>query len=263
MKRGSVSAVVICRADDPDIQECVKALKKFDEIIVVSDGAGYSAKKASGPGVKVFIKKWQGFAAQKNFALSKAGCEWVLSVDSDEFVTPELADEILSAAKSGEEALYYLPIKNYFYGRWLRHSGLYPDYHMRFFKRKGASFTGALIHESVKAVSSVKKYFSHPLIHMSKKSIGEHVAAVNHYTSLEAAEAFKAGRKPTGYTVFVRPAYAFVKFYIFKKGFLDGFEGFVFNVLKSLYMFLSEIKTAELCGLGASGLLGTVFKRSR
>jgi glycosyltransferase involved in cell wall biosynthesis len=263
VKRGLVSAVVICRSEDPDIEECIRALRNFEETIVVFDGKGVSSGKARRLGARVFIKKWRGFAAQKNFALSKARCEWVISVDSDEFVTPELAEEIMTAAESGGDALYYVPIKNYFYGRWLKYSGLYPDYHMRFFRRKGAFFTGAMIHESVSAKGAVKKYLKGALVHSSKKSISEHITAVNLYTGLEAAEAVKAGRKPTGYSVFIKPFYSFVKFYIFKLGFLDGFEGLVFNVLKALYMFGTEIKTAELSGLGTAGLLKTLFKRSR
>ena len=263
VKSGGISAVVICRADDPDIEECVKYLRPFDEIIVVCDGKGPSAVKARRYGAKVYVKKWAGFAKQKNFALSKASKKWVLSVDSDEFVAPGLAQELKAAAETGRAAQYYVPIKNHFYGKWLKHSGLYPDYHMRFFPRKGAGFSGALIHESVSTPANGKIYLKNSLIHHSKKTIKEHVAAINHYTTLEASEALKSGRKPTGYSVLIKPWYSFVKFYFFKLGFLDGFEGFVFNALKALYMFLAEIKTAELSGLTAAGLAGTLFKRSR
>ncbi len=263
MKKKGISCAVICRADDPDIEGCVEALKMFDEIIVVSDGRGPSVNKARKLGARVFIKKWNGFVKQKNFAVRKASFDMVLSVDSDEFVTPELAEEIIKISESGNRPACYIPRKNFFYGKWLKYSGLYPDYQLRFFPKKKSEFAGGDIHETVRSAALEKLYLKNPVIHRTKKSIHSHIDTLNRYTTLEAATAARSGKRPTGYSVLIKPVYDFIKFYFFKLGFLDGFEGLVFNAEKSMYSFLAGIKTCEHAGPDFKGLLKTLFKRNR
>lgn len=263
VKKNGISCAVICRADDPDVEECVAALKMFDETVVVCDGHGPSIKKARRLGARVFVKRWKGFADQKNFAVKKVSNEMVLSVDSDELVTPELAAELIGISEAGKKPACYIPRKNYFYGKWLRHSGLYPDYQLRFFPKKSSLFSGGDVHEAVRSGAKEKMFLKNHLVHRTKKDIYSHIESLNSYTTLEVLSALRSGKTPTGYAVMIKPVYDFIKFYFFKLGFLDGFEGLVFNYEKSMYTFLSGIKACEKFGLDFRVLLKTLFKRSR
>lgn len=238
-------------------------LQWADEIIVVDSGStDDTVKIARRFGAKVYKRKWDGYAKQKNFAISKAKNEWVLSLDADEIVTHELADEIKAVPDNGAgKNGFFVSRQNMYYGKWLRFGGIYPDRQLRLFRKKAGKYDDVEIHECV-VISGDTGNFKNPLIHYTKDTIHEHIDFVNKYTELEAARLFKNGHVPTGYSALIKPKLYFLKHYIFKLGFLDGWQGFVYHMISSMYVFMTEVKVMEKLGMGRIQLLKTLFKRA-
>jgi glycosyltransferase involved in cell wall biosynthesis len=261
--RISISAVIITKNAEKYFGMCLEALKWVDDIVVVDCGStDDTVKTARKYGARVFIKKWAGFSAQKNFAVSKAKGKWILTLDADEIVTPGLKDELLTIVKSGtDRAGYHIPRMNYFYGKWLKHGGVYPDRHLRLFRRGKGHFPPCEIHEELK-VAGETGVLKNAMIHHTKGSISAHLDSMNKYTGIESSQFLKNGYTPTGYTVFLRPFFRFISCYIFKGGFLDGIAGLVYHNVDAFNMFIREIKVLEARSFRGN-LLRTLFKRAK
>jgi glycosyltransferase involved in cell wall biosynthesis len=218
--------------------------------IIVIDGmsSDRTVKIASKYADKVIKRRWDNYSNQKNFGIRKAKNRWILSIDADERVSKELAAEIkcLEFDKDG----YLLPIKNFFLGRWLKHGGQYPDYHLRLFKKNKGSFKFGIrqVHEGVVLKSESTGYLKGPLLHYSYRDIETYFDKFNKYTDLDALGRFKNGKKPSVYGLFIRPVHRFIKWYIIKAGFLDGMNGFLFHLFSAVYYFTAELKLYEKYG---------------
>jgi glycosyltransferase involved in cell wall biosynthesis len=258
-----ISAVIITKNEEKILGSCLKAIQWVDEIIVVDCGSiDRTVKIAKKYGAKVRYKKWQGYAAQKNYALSKTRGEWVLCIDADEIVTDTLQHEILSVLHKGtDKDAFDIPLKNFFYGRWLKHGGLSPDRHVKLCRKKSGSYPQCEIHESLQVKGEIGHLKNH-LLHHTKENISVHVEVINNYTDLEMKSRIAGDYMPTGYSLFIRPLYRFIKYYLFKLGFLDGLQGLIFHILTSMYLFLQEAKIVEKRGFRVN-LLWTMFKRAR
>jgi glycosyltransferase involved in cell wall biosynthesis len=279
-----LSVVIITKNEERIIARCLESVKWAGEIVVVDSGSSDDTLNiAKRHGARIYKKKWEGYAKQKNFGISKAKYPWVLSLDADEIITPELKDEITgilgsedpaagnkaaaalrapSSSAHPEIAGYFMPRKTYFYGHLMRFGGVYPDYQMRLFKRSKGRFKETDIHEGL-IVDGAAGHLKNPALHYSKADIMAHIDTINSYTELEMKKAEKSGYTPTGYSVFIKPSFNFIKYFIFKSGFLDGIYGFIFWSVNSMYIFLREVKIMELKGLDSSNLSSTVFKRAR
>lgn len=229
-----LSVIVITKNEEENIRDCLESVKWADEIILVDsfsrDKTVEIAKKYTG---KIFQKEWVGYGRQKNLALEKATGDWVLNIDADERVTKELAQEIKETIQTQEYDGYYIPNKVYFLGKWIRHSGWYPDYHLRLFKKGKGKFNERMVHEAVK-VEGKKDYLKGPIEHFTAKSIGEYLNRMDKYARLTIEE---KGGKAGWYQFFLHPPFTFFKMYIIKRGFLDGIHGLILALCHSFYTF--------------------------
>jgi glycosyltransferase involved in cell wall biosynthesis len=225
-----LSAIVITRNEAANIGECLDGLAFCDERIVVDCGsADATADIARGKGARVEQHEWRGFGPQKNFALSLATGDWVLSIDADERVTPELADAIKAAMADAGADGFELPRVSSFCGRPMRHSGWYPDYVLRLFRRGKGRFDDALVHERVICDGTVKR-LGKPLIHHPVLKLEDALSRMDRYSTASAEALVASGRKVSFATGIAHGAFAFLRSYVLRLGFLDGAEGFLLAV---------------------------------
>jgi glycosyltransferase involved in cell wall biosynthesis len=225
-----LSAIVITRNEADNIGACLDSLSFCDEKIVVDCGSTDSTVEiARKKGARVEIHDWRGFGPQKNFALSLATGTWVLSTDADERVTRELAAEIDRAIAYTLADGFELPRLSSFCGRDMRHSGWYPDYVLRLFRRGKARFDDALVHERVICEGSLLR-LKEPLIHHPVQKLEDALARMDRYSTASADALVASGRRVSFFAGIGHGLYAFVRTYILKLGFLDGAEGFLLAV---------------------------------
>lgn len=241
-----LTVTVITWNEEERLRPCLESVIWAQEIVVVdAESTDKTVGIAREFTDRIWIQPWPGFPTQKNFALDQASSEWVLSLDADERVTPELRDAIERIIRSGGPADgYAVPRKNFFWGAWVRHGRLYPDYQLRLFRRGTGRFVDRGVHESV-AVSGRVERLASPLVHQSYRSLDEFVLRSNRYSSLAAAEWLKRGRRVWLGDLMLRPLGRFLSMYLLHRGFLDGWRGLVLAVLYAHYVFLRTAKVWE------------------
>ncbi len=225
-----LSAIVIVKNEAGNIADCLDSLAFCDERIVVDGGStDHTVRLAEAKGARVVSHPWEGFGAQKGFALSLAGGDWVLSIDADERVSPALAAQIRAAIQSGGVNGYELPRQSSFCGRPMRHSGWFPDYVLRLFRRDKAHFSGDVVHERVVCEAPVAR-LSEPLIHNPVLRLEDALSRMDRYSTAGAEMLVDSGRRVSFMTGIVRGLWAFIRTYVLRAGFLDGREGFLLAV---------------------------------
>jgi glycosyltransferase involved in cell wall biosynthesis len=225
-----LSAIVITRNEAGNIGECLDSLAFCDERIVVDCGStDATAEIARGRGARVEFHEWRGFGAQKSHALALATGTWVLSIDADERVTPELAAAIEAAIAKGDADAWEFPRLSSFCRRQMRRSGWYPDYVLRLFRRGKARFNDAIVHERVICAGVVKR-LQPPLIHHPVARLEDALSRMDRYSTASAEAIVAAGRKVSFMTGIGHGLYSFLRTYILRAGFLDGAEGFLLAV---------------------------------
>jgi glycosyltransferase involved in cell wall biosynthesis len=244
-----LSVCIVTLNEEEGLRGCLESVAWADEIVVVdaesSDKTALIAREFTD---RVVVRPWAGFAAQKNFALDQATCDWILSLDADEQVTPELRtgiEEILRA--DGPADGYRLPRKNIFWGRWVRHGRLYPDWQLRLFRRGRGRVAGQVVHESVVVDGSVRRLPA-PLQHASYRDLSDCLTRFDRYSTLAAEEWVGQGRRVRPWDVALRPLGRFLAMYVLALGFLDGWRGFILAVLYAHYVFVRSIKVWEKMG---------------
>ena len=221
-----LSVIIITKNEGLNIRACLESVAWADEIVVVDSGSTDDTVAICREYTShVYIHDWPGFGAQKNRALSYASKNWVLSLDADERVTPELHAQIIKAMENADKEGFYLPRLSQFCGRFIRHSGWYPDYVLRLFKRGKGRFSDDLVHESVIFQGSAGKLPS-PLLHYSYMNEADVNRKVEQYASAAATQMFNSGRVVTGADAPVRAGWAFFRTYCLRLGFLDGTAGY-------------------------------------
>ncbi len=225
-----LSAIVITRDEAANIGDCLDSLAFCDERIVVDCGSrDATVEIARGKGARVEVHEWAGFGRQKNYALSLATGAWVLSIDADERATPELAAAIKRALDDPGADAFELPRRSSFCGREMRHSGWYPDYVLRLFRRGKARFDDALVHERVICNGTVKR-LDQPLIHHPVLKLEDALSRMDRYSTASADALVASGRKVSFLAGIGHGLYAFLRTYVLRLGFLDGVEGFLLAV---------------------------------
>jgi glycosyltransferase involved in cell wall biosynthesis len=228
----TVSAVIITKNEEAMLPDCLSSLEWVDEIVVVDSGStDRTVEIAMGCGARISqFDDWPGFGPQKNRAIELATGDWVFSIDADERVSKELAAEIRAVAGgAGSYAAYAMPRLSSYCGRYMRHSGWWPDYVTRLFRRGQARFSDDLVHERLIVDGTVGK-LAGTLVHESFAGLEEVLEKVNRYSSLSAEQMARAGRRGSLTGAVLHGVGAFVRTYVLKAGFLDGREGFMLAV---------------------------------
>jgi glycosyltransferase involved in cell wall biosynthesis len=239
----SLSVILITKNEEANLKDCLESVSFADEIIVVdSQSSDKTQEIARSFGAKLEITSdWPGFGLQKNRALNLATQDWVLSIDADERVTPELKQEILATIASPSAAdCYAIPRSSWYCGRFMKHSGWYPDYVDRLFKRGSAKFSDHLVHERLLPSGSIRKLNNH-FLHYSYRNFSQVLKKVDVYSSAAAQQAFNQGKKGGLGIALAHGFWAFFRTYVLRRGFLDGQYGLalaISNAATSYYKYL-------------------------
>lgn len=230
MTRPTLSVIIITKNEAELIGRCLESVKWADEIIVVDSGSTDDTINICRRYTdKIVVTDWPGFGPQKNRALAMATCDWVLSIDADEELTPALAEEIRTTLTAVTATAYTLPRMSSYCGRFMKYSGWWPDPVLRLFKRETGSFTDARVHERV-VVNGHVEGLNETLLHHSYRSLDQVLNKVNHYSFESALALKKKGRRAGLSTAISHGLWTFFRTYILKRGFLDGQEGFILAV---------------------------------
>jgi glycosyltransferase involved in cell wall biosynthesis len=219
------------------------------EIIIVDSGStDRTLEIARGYGAKVFVESWKGYAAQKNSAIEKGSGDWILLLDADEALSQELAAEIQKALEQKETTPvgYWMPRRNLFMGRWLRHGGFYPDRKLRLFRRGCGKVEDRLVHETIKLEGPAGTLTGN-LLHYAYPTLAGYIEHMNKYSSLGAQMAAQEGKRGFSFiNIVIRPKLTFLYNYFLRLGFLDGKAGLLMHFYHSVYVSWKYAKVWEL-----------------
>lgn len=249
MNKTPVSVVIIAKNEADNIGKCVDSAVWAAEVIVLDDNSSDpTVEIAKKHGAKVFTRKMDIEGTHRNYAYSLAGKDWVLSLDADEQVTPELAAEIgeLLKAKELPHKAYTIPIKTFIGKRWIKYSGWYPAPKVRFFDKNFFKYEDAEVHPRVFIKGSCG-HLKKDIVHYSYRDFHDFFASLNNQTTLEAKKWFKEKRKIGLLKTYRKFLDRFLKAYLLKKGYRDGFLGFIVSYGAGLYQLMSYAKYWEMC----------------
>jgi glycosyltransferase involved in cell wall biosynthesis len=234
-----ISAVIITYNEEDRIAAAIASLSCCDEVLVMD---AYSTDRtlevAQRCGARIIQRAWDGYSSQKNFAAAQTAHDWILSIDADERVSIELSNEILAwkrAATAGEPAAYSMPRRVFYFGKWIRHSGWYPDRKVRLYDRRRAKWGHSRVHEELHVDGPILR-LNGDLLHFTYRSWADQIARADRYAEL-AAE----GRQQDKIIAFLKlvagPPAAFLKAFVFRTGFLDGWRGAAIAYAAARYVF--------------------------
>ena len=242
-----ISATIITYNEERNIARAMESLRCCDEIVVVDSGStDRTAEIAQKLGARVIEYPWGGYSRQKNYAAECAAHDWVLSIDADEALSEALEGEIWQIKKNGPQFdAYTMPRLAQYLGRWILHSGWYPDRKVRLFRRHKARWVGEFVHESV-VVDGTVGHLESDLLHFTCSSLSEHLKTMDRYTTLAAEQLVSQGKRVGVRRLVVDPVWTFVRTLIFKRGFLDGVEGLTIAWMAALYNFVKYAKARNM-----------------
>jgi len=242
-----ISVAIITRNEEGNIRDCLESVTWADDVVVVDNGStDRTLEICREYGARVFSEEWKGYAGQKNSAIEKTRHEWVLSLDADERVTPELRREMEAAvAESPPADGYWIPRKNYFLGRWVRRCGWYPDLNLRLFRKSRGRFGDRAVHERVE-VEGKSLTLNQPLIHVTYRTIADFLQRMDRYSALAAEEMRREGKPFRRRDLLLRPPFTFFQMYFLRAGFLEGTDGLALSALYSFYTFVKYAKLKEM-----------------
>ena len=240
----TISVVIITKNEEEVIKRCLESVAWADEVIVLDSGSTDNTVEIChmcGANVTV-TEDWPGFGKQKNRALSLVTGDWVLSLDADEWVVPELAREIRAVTSAPNSlACYEIPRLSSYCGRYMRHSGWWPDYVVRLFRRDQAYFSDDIVHERV-IVDGSRGRLRTALLHESFRNLEEVLEKVNRYSTAGACMLHAKGKRAGLGCAVARGVWTFLQTYIFHAGFFDGREGFMLAVSRAEGAYYKYIK---------------------
>ena len=249
IKKIPLSVVIIAKNAASQIGACIDSVAFAAEVLVVDSGSEDETRAiAEVMGCRVIEKEWLGFGQQKQFAVTQAKHDWVLCVDIDERVTPQLEASIraaLTASAVPQHKAYRMPRRNRFLGKWLAHGEGYPDWSLRMFHRQHASWSNDPVHEAVITTVDVGE-LKGDLLHDSAEDVTTYLQKQNRYSSLHAEALFQQGVRAGYLKLFLSPMARFIKFYIIRFGFLDGGPGFAHVAVGCFAAFAKYAKLIEL-----------------
>jgi glycosyltransferase involved in cell wall biosynthesis len=244
-----LSAVIITFNEEKNISRCLQSLEGIaDEIVVVDSGSTDRTKEICKEfGVRFMVHEWPGYTEQKNYANAQASYNFVLSLDADEAISGKLRENILKEKENGLSPGYLLNRMTNYCGHWIRHGAWYPDPQLRLFDRRKGKWVGERIHESFELNDgNAPVKLKGDIHHYSYYTIGEHVAQANRFTTITAEVAHSRGKRAGLLRILFSPVARFLRDYIFKGGFLDGYHGFLVAQISANATFLKYTKLKQL-----------------
>lgn len=244
-----LALVVITLNEEKNIERCLRSVEPLaDEIIVVDSGSqDRTVEIARERGAKVIVHPFENHVSQKNFALSQASAEWVLSLDADEALSDELKKSMEKALQNPQYQGYTFNRLTNYCGRWIRHSGWYPDRKLRLVKNGMAYWTGRNPHDRlILKTQETPGHLKGDILHYSYYSLDDHLRQMIHFTHISAEELFREGVTPNLYHFTLKPCVKFIRHYVIRLGFLDGFEGFQIARMSAYGQFLKYARLREL-----------------
>ena len=247
-----LSVTIITKNEEAHIADALASVSFADETIVVDSGStDRTVEIAEKSATKVVFHEWPGHVAQKDYAVSLAANDWVLSIDADERVSPELAAGIREALANPTVDGFRVRRKAFYLGRWIEHCGWYPDYRIRLWNRRRGRWGGMDPHDWVE-VDGAAGTIDADILHYTYDGISDHVKTIDFFTTIGARRYFEAGRRSRLWDLVLRPPLAFLAKYFVKQGFRDGAPGLVVCLLHGYYVFLKYAKLWELQRGGGS-----------
>ncbi len=247
--RKTISCVMIVLNEESNVRKALESVQWMDQIIVVDaysqDGTVAICQEYTS---QVLLRKWTGAPDQRNYAIQHATCDWVFNLDADESVLPQLREELEAVLTSPNPPVYegyFIPRRNFYYGKWVQGGGWYPDYQLRFFKRGAGSYGEVEVHPQFEMIGPVG-YFHHAMEHVTFPTVAKHVQKENAFTTRAAKERRKQKRYVTVLDLFGRPLVSFVKYYLIRRGYRDGIHGLIASLFASFYTFGKYAKLWEL-----------------
>lgn len=243
-----ISACIITYNEEDRIEGALESLKDVvDEIIVVDAcSTDRTPQILQSHNVKFFQRKWEGYSSQKNFAISQASYPWILSIDADERLSAELRKEILQLKEIEPNVdAFRIKRKNFYLGKWIRHSGWYPDRKVRLFRKEKAHWEGDFVHERLVIKGRIKD-LKGEILHYSYRNLSDNVLRIERYSNLSAEKMWREGKRSSYLKIFFLPFFTFLRRFIFQGGFLDGIHGLIISFFSSYYVFLKFAKLYEL-----------------
>src|SRR5579884_1050251 len=236
----TLAVVVITKNEERNIEACLDSVRWAHEIIVVDacsiDRTVDLARRYTS---KVFVRPWPGYGPQKNFGIDQATADWILVLDADERVSEPLRDEIRTVIRTGpvDIAGYEIPRRNFFYGKWIRHSGFYPDRQLRLFRRSAGRYDNVLLHEHLRVNGGIAQ-LSAALDHISMPTVGHHVRKMMHYTTLGAQEKLKRRSRIGVLDIAGSHIATILRTYVFRRGYRDGIHGVIVALFAGMHTFV-------------------------
>jgi glycosyltransferase involved in cell wall biosynthesis len=251
--RVTLSIVLITHNEEANLPRTLESVMPLVrdgrvEIIVVDSGStDRTLEIAQSFSAKIFVEPWKGFAGQKNSAMEKAACDWVLQLDADESLEPELCAEIETALKAGSAVNgFWIPRKNFFLGRWIRHGGFYPDPKLRLIRRGAGRFEEYGAHPTIK-LNGPTGQLQNAILHHAYPTLRGYIEHMNSYSTMGAEVAFASGHRSFSVAnIVVRPWLTFIYNYFIRLGFLDGREGLLLHLYHAVYVSWKYSKAWEL-----------------
>jgi len=245
--REKISACVTCCDEESKIRRCLESLTWCDEIVVVdSFSKDRTVEICREYTDRVHQHEWLGYIGQRNLIRKMATHPWVLFLDADEEVTVELRQEILQEFEKGSGVYvgYEFPRLVHYLGRFIRHGSWYPDLKLRLFKKTYGSIVGREPHDRVMVDGPVKT-LRHPILHYTYDDIYDHLRQINRFSTITALEKFKEGERFAWMDILFRPPWRFLRGYVIKRGFMEGFHGFLIALIGSFEVAMKYAKIRE------------------
>ncbi len=240
-----LTAVILAKNEEENLPGCLESVQKLaDEIILIDDySSDKTAEIARKAGVRIYSRKLDNFSSQRNFALEKVKSSWVLFIDPDEEVSPELAQEMKKAIQSNKFDGFRIPRKNIIFGKWIKHSGWYPDFQLHLFKKEKGKYEG-MVHEQVEIKGKVGE-LKNFLVHKNYESISQYLEKLSRYTSLEKEFQIDSGYKFSWQDLIKKPLGEFLRRFFAEEGYKDGIHGLALALLQSFSELVVYLKIWE------------------
>jgi len=240
-----ITGTIITYNEEGRIAEAIASLSCCDEVLVVDSGSTDRTRAiARSLSARVIEREWSGYSSQKNFAAGQAQNDWILSVDADERLSVELADDIMRWKRSNDAPAHIawsMPRRVFYLGRWINHSGWYPDRKIRLYDRRYCHWEGDFVHEWVRVNGEIGR-FRGDLLHFPYRDWADHEKRIDRYTELAAQAARSKGRRGNPLKLLLGPPVTFIKSFILRAGFLDGWRGLAIAYMGARYVFQKEFR---------------------